>query len=57
MIKAQLSNALLANSLPLSHVILTGGPPRSRLAFVGAAPILAPVMDRSASSHTHSRVN
>jgi len=37
--------------------MLTGEVARSALALLSAAMTFAPVMERCASSHTHSRVN
>lgn len=44
-------------SLPLSRVMLRGAAPRAAIARVRAANTFGPFIERSASSHTHSRVN
>jgi hypothetical protein len=46
-----------ANSLPFSRVMLRGPAPRSLIARVSAAATLGPLIERSPSSPTHSRVN
>src|SRR5713101_3633006 len=50
---AQASSARLQNSLPLSRVMLSGKLPRSHFARSSAWATFIPVIERSASSHTH----
>lgn len=54
---AQASSARLQNSLALSTVMLFGTLPRSCRARSNACATFIPVVERSASSPTHSRVN
>src|SRR5713226_5105189 len=54
---AQASSARLQNSLPLSTVMLSGRLPRSCCARSSACATFIPVIERSASNPTHSRVN
>ena len=54
---AQASSARLQNSLPLSTVMLSGNPSRSGFTRSNTCATFIPVIERSASSATHSRVN